>query len=160
MRERVSWGSLQNILTEQWAKALGGWQEPATTARQGSPLGVPLGWLCMEGRVCQRSKARTFIFFLSHCLSLSLLAHPSSCLLAASMYVCFLSFPVYPLFPSDSLFCLCLIVSFPVSHHLPSFPCLPDLSLPAFLYLSFSLLPTSNYLPVFLLPLFFLLFLS
>lgn len=122
MRERVSLGGLQNILTEQWAKGCRRLARVSNASKAGEPGGGAI-WLAPCGRVCQRSKARALVFFLSPtvclCVSSSLLPHPSCCLLAASMYVClvfsclsslpiclsFLSLPhcLFSCFPSPSL---------------------------------------------------------
>lgn len=69
MRSHSSSRVSKNILTEQWAKDYG-------RLGEGPPPHTPLqqGWgaigLASQSRVCQKSKARTLIFFLPICLSL------------------------------------------------------------------------------------------
>lgn len=106
--------------------------------------------LAPQGKVCQRSKACTFIFF-SLPLSLSLVPPP----LFPSAGCCFelLFSPSFPVYPLSSSVCLSLF-SGSVSLSLVLSPiafshfhgCL--ISLPAFLSLTFSLLPPSIYLLV------------
>lgn len=130
----VPWGRHQNTLTERWEAPKSG------QSQEVGKWGAGAMGLAPQSRICQGNKALTSIFFLSPtvCLCLS----PTSRLLAASVYVCFLSFPVYPLSPSVSPFCLprCLflsLVAFPHSHvsdlsaHLPVIRFLPLLTLPA-----------------------------
>lgn len=81
------------------------------------------------------------LVFVRLCLALFLLQHPSFCLLAASLCVCFIFSCVSSL--PIPLFCLCLIISFLISHsHI-------SLTAPfAFLSLAFSLFPISIAHPV------------
>lgn len=122
--------------------------------------GGQAGWVGLragtQGGVCRRKKAQTDVHCSSSsvCPSLPRLVspqHPSFCLLAAALCVCFIFSCVFSL--PISLFCLGLMISFLISHSRIS-PTAPF----AFLALTFSLFPISHLSPC--VPLFCLFFLS